>query len=209
MAMPHQPTIYSQDHRMPRASSACVAIPLLLLFASCSDRSPEYAAYMPPPLPKQPPAPWCARPTEINAFHVAALKSNLMVIALKCSDNSRYNDFVVRHRQGLLRNEAAADGYFSRNNRRHWQQSRDQYITNLANAQSQRATVMGDQYCRVMQGSIDDVLALSAADLPGYAESKTQSIPQAMEFNKCPTDASTPGLAPRRSKRQTVRARQS
>ena len=82
------------------------------------------------------------------------------------------NDFVGRYKQTLVRNEETADGYFRRNTKR-WQKSRDNYITNLGNAQSQRATALGDQFCRLTQGEMDEVLALSGlADLPGYAELK-------------------------------------
>jgi hypothetical protein len=170
---------------------------LLLLLASCAER--PQAAYVPPPLPKQPPAPWCARPAEIGAFNIAALKANLMVVALKCNEVSRYNDFVGRYRQMLIRNEEMADGYFRRNNKRRWQESRDSYITSLGNAQSQRATVLGDQFCRLTHGEMDEVMALSGlVDLPGYANSKTQSVPQAMQLSECPPESSKP--APRRPK---------
>jgi hypothetical protein len=190
---------------MLRASLACTPIALLLLLASCAERSSPQTAYVPPPLPKQPPAPWCARPAEIGAFNIAALKTNLMVVALKCNDVSRYNDFVGRYRQTLVRNEAAADGYFSRNNKRRWQESRDNYITNLANAQSQRATVLGDQFCPLTQGAMDEVLALAGSvDLPGYADSKTQSIPQAMQFSECLPESPKPAPAPRRTKRHPI-----
>ena len=184
---------------MLRASLPCTPMALLLLLAACAER--PQAVYVPPPLPKQPPAPWCARPAEISAFNIAALKANLMVVALKCNEVDKYNDFVGRYKQTLVRNEETADGYFRRNTKRSWQKSRDNYITNLGNAQSQRATALGDQFCRLTQGEMDEVLALSGlADLPGYADSKTQSVPQAMQFSECPPGSPLPAPAPRRTK---------
>lgn len=190
----------SLEISMLRASMAYILIALLLLLASCAERL--QTSYVPPPLPKQPPAPWCARPAEIGAFNIAALKANLMVVALKCNEVSRYNDFVRQYQQTLVRNEETADGYFSRNNKRRWQQSRDNYITNLSNAQSQRATVLGDQFCRLTQSEMDEVLALpGSVDLPGYADSKTQSVPQAMQFRECPPESPKPAPASRRTQR--------
>jgi hypothetical protein len=192
---------------MLRASLACTPILLVLLLASCAERSIPQAAYVPPPLSKQPPAPWCARPAEIGAFNIAALKANLMVLALKCNKFSSYNDFVGRYRQTLVRNEETADGYFRRNNKRRWQESRDNYITSLANAQSQRATVLGDQFCRLTQSEMDEVLVLSGSvDLPGYADSKTQSVPQAMQFSGCPPESPKPAPASHKTKRQPAHA---
>jgi hypothetical protein len=179
---------------------------ILAAFAGCAKEAPPpppQAAYVPPPLPDPAPAPWCARPAEISAFSVAALKSNLMVATIQCNKDDRYNAFITRYRQSLIALEKARDEYFSRNDKRHWQQDRDDYITQLANAQSQRAMVLGDQFCQRTVSEFDEVLALPGPEqLPGYAESKSQSIPQTMKFSECP---SPPPVAqkPARSKNKT------
>ena len=36
----------------------------------------------------------CAKPADVTAFDVASLKSKLMVTALTCNQQDRYNDFV-------------------------------------------------------------------------------------------------------------------
>jgi len=147
---------------------------------------PPQAAYVPPPLPVPPAAPWCAHPAEMTALSVAALKSNLMVAAISCRDEEKYNDFVRRYRPSLLQQEKTAETYFSRNDKRHWQQSRDDYITQLANAQSQRAMVLGSQFCERTMGEFGEVMALTKIEeLPTFAETKTQSIPQPMKFSEC------------------------
>jgi hypothetical protein len=110
-----------------------------------------------------------------------------MVAGLSCDKEDRYNDFVTRYRQSLVALEKVRDEYFSRNDKRHWQQERDDYITQLANAQSQRAMVLGSQFCQRTVGEFDEVMALAGPEqLPGYAENKTQSIPQTMKFSECP-----------------------
>jgi hypothetical protein len=172
------------------------ALLLVALLAGCTKQAPPpapQAAYVPPPLPDPPTAPWCARPAEVTAFSVAALKSNLMVTAISCGAEEKYNAFVNRYRPSLLQQEKTAEGYFSRNDKRRWQQSRDDYITQLANAQSQRAMVLGNQFCERTLGQFDEVMALPKPDgLADFAETKTQSIPQPMKFSECAPPPATP-----------------
>ena len=71
------------------------------------------------------------------AFDVTALKSQLMVTALSCHAQERYNEFVTRYRNDLVKEERALDSYFGRTSSRSARQDHDDYITNLANAQSE------------------------------------------------------------------------
>jgi hypothetical protein len=180
------------------ALARTAALSLISLLAGCAKEvppppPPPVVAYVPPPLPDPPTAPWCARPAEISAFSVAALKSNLMVSAISCRAEEKYNAFVTRYRPALLQQEKTTETYFSRNDKRRWQQTRDDYITQLANAQSQRAMVLGDQFCQRTLGQFDEVMALSKPEeLPGFAGTKTQSIPQAMKFTECPPPPPVP-----------------
>jgi hypothetical protein len=173
------------------ALAQTVAFTLIALLAGCGKEAPPppppQAAYVPPPLPEAPTAPWCARPAEIAAFSVAALKSDLMVAAVSCQADEKYNDFVRRYRPALVAQEKAMETYFSRNDKRSWQRTRDDYITQLANAQSQRAMVLGSQFCARTLGQFDELVALSKPeDLTGFAASKSQSVPQALKFSECP-----------------------
>ena len=148
------------------ALASTVALSLLALLAGCAEKPPPapppQAAYVPPPLPDPPSAPWCARPAEIGAFSVAALKSDLMVAAVSCGADAKYNAFVTRYRSALLAQEKTVETYFNRSDKRHWQQDRDDYITQLANAQSQRAMMLGDQFCQRTLGQFDELTALSS-----------------------------------------------
>lgn len=168
-----------------------LAFAFVAMLAGCSkEAAPVQQAYSPPPVAEAPPAPWCAKPAEMTAFSVAALKSSLMVTAISCRAEERYNAFVARYRPALLQQEKTSDIYFSRNERRRWETSRDDYITRLANAQSQRAMVLGSRFCEFSLGQFDEVMALQKPDQIGdFAFTRTNRLPQAMKFSECPAAA--------------------
>jgi hypothetical protein len=121
----------------------------------------------------------CARPAEADAFSVAGLKSQLMVTALTCDVRDRYNDFVTRFQRDLMAKERALVGYFGRTFGSRGQQQHDDYITNLANTQSEAGVQQGTQFCQKNVSLFDAVLALpKGADLANFAASRdlVQSI---------------------------------
>jgi hypothetical protein len=123
----------------------------------------------------------CAKPADVLAFQIAALKSQLMVTALTCSQQDRYNDFVHRYQSDLMTHERALTAYFTRTNGRRAQQEHDDYITNLANAQSQNGIKQGTLFCQMNKGVFDEVMALpKASDLANYAATKSFTQPIAV-----------------------------
>lgn len=127
----------------------------------------------------------CARPSEVSAFAVAGLKSQLMVTALSCDARDRYNDFVRRFQPDLMAKERALDGYFRRAFGRRAQQEHDDYITSLANTQSEAGIKEGTLFCKQNAGLFDAVLALpNGADLAGFASS--QDLVQPITLLACP-----------------------
>ena len=127
----------------------------------------------------------CARPADMSAFDVAGLKSHLMVIALSCGRQDRYNDFIHRYQSDLMGHERALHAYFARAFGRRGQQEHDNYITSLANAQSQTGIRQGTLFCQQNTGTFDEVLALpKGSNLAGYAA--TKSLTQAIDLVACP-----------------------
>ena len=127
----------------------------------------------------------CARPAERAAFDTAALKSALMVTALTCHAEDRYNQFVTRYRADLLRAEHALGGYFGRAFSRVGRKAFDDYITSLANAQSEAEISLGSAVCDQRLAMFDRVLALgTSTELPRFAG--TQAIPQPKPVEDCP-----------------------
>src|SRR5574337_1311738 len=79
----------------------------------------------------------CLRPNERAAFDAAGLKTQLMITALTCDARQKYNAFVQRYQRELQTQERALQGYFARSYGARGQQRHDDYITSLANLQSQ------------------------------------------------------------------------
>ncbi len=126
----------------------------------------------------------CARPPEKAAFDVAGLKSELMVVAIACQQQDRYNEFVTRFRHDLQTDERALNTYFSRTGGRA-QQRHDDYITNLANTQSEDGIKQGTLFCDQHKTMFDEVMSLKdGKDLPGYATGK--GLVQPLVVVECP-----------------------
>jgi hypothetical protein len=113
----------------------------------------------------------CIRPAERAAVDFRAVQSYLMVAAIACGRTDEYNVFVRRHQDELGRSHRTVAGVFRRAHGAQGQRQYDQYITNLANAQSQDGVRQGSHFCRdigtLFQAALaaqnrDAVAALSA-----------------------------------------------
>ena len=132
----------------------------------------------------------CAKPVDVTAFDVAGLKSKLMVTALTCNQQDRYNDFVQRFRGELVTHERALRGYFARAFGGRAQHEHDDYITSLANTLSESGIQQGTLFCQQNIGIFSEVLALArGTELAGYAASK--QLPQPIAIEACPAAAVT------------------
>jgi hypothetical protein len=147
-------------------------------------------------------SPPCMRTPEKAAFDIASLKSELMVIAIDCQAQDRYNAFVGRFRSDLQGSEKGLNTYFSRTAKGAMARAHDDYITSLANSQSQDALTRGTLFCDEHVRMFDDVLALKgSADLLSYASGK--GLVQAIDVVECPA---SPAPAVKKPKLKTVAA---
>ena len=120
----------------------------------------------------------CLKPYEGTAINVAGLKSQLMVTALSCDTRDRYNDFVLSFRPTLQHEDTALNSYFLRHYGRSWRSEHDDYITQLANMQSEAGIREGTQFCQDNVGLFDEVLALkSATAMLAFANEKPMLQP--------------------------------
>ncbi len=139
----------------------------------------------------------CARPTDITALDVASLKSKLMVTAITCNQQDRYNEFVQRFRSDLMAHERSLHAYFVRSFGSRAQREHDDYITSLANTQSQNGIMQGTLFCQQNVGIFSEVLSLAkGSELPGYAAGK--HLAQPIEVVACPAPTRVAQTAKRR-----------
>lgn len=120
----------------------------------------------------------CATHIDQGAFDTAALKSELMVVALTCNERPQYNRFVEQFRPDLTREERALNAWFRRAYGHRATQMHDDYITNLANAESQEGVRRGNLYCSEHASLFPTVLRLhGAVELVNFAAHRAQPQP--------------------------------
>lgn len=128
----------------------------------------------------------CLRPAEQDAFSVRALQSQLMVVALSCAQHDQYNAFVIRNQRELGQAYRQVAGHFRRVHGAGGQRQLDQYITTLANAQSQEGIRQGSHFCRNAAPLFQQALA-AKPDLTGLAAlSSSQAVPNPYNPAACP-----------------------
>ncbi len=146
----------------------------------------------------------CEFPSERTAFDIEGLKSQLMVTALACKDQDKYNEFMSRYQPDVMRTEHELVTYFKRSYGRDAQKAYDEYITNLADIQEQDGLKAGNAFCANLPAMFDEVMALhSSSELHDFANAKV--IAQPVTFEAC---AEAPPPAPHTS-RHTAHAKKS
>ncbi|MGE0416441.1 MAG: hypothetical protein AB7O80_06525 [Acetobacteraceae bacterium] len=122
----------------------------------------------------------CNGEAERSMFEVAALRSELMVLATGCQEAQRYNAFMRKFQPALMANEREISTYFKKHFGRSGQLEHDRFVTDLANARSGLGMRLGTDFCPRNGLLFSEVLSLqSANDLANYAASK-DLIPASM-----------------------------
>ncbi len=112
----------------------------------------------------------CMSPADRAAFDVQALRSEMMVLATGCSDDTQYNAFVMRYQPELQANERDIDAWFKKNFGKRAQSEHDRFVTDLANAQSSAGTMLGSDFCPHNGMIFQQVMALqNSGELPPFA----------------------------------------
>ena len=146
----------------------------------------------------------CAKPAEKVAFDITGLKSQLMVTALSCAVQDKYNAFVVRFRPSLVAQDRTLATYFGRAYGRRGQAQRDDYVTSLANQQSMDGSKLGSNFCRQKVVMFDEVMALQTTDLSGYASGK--SLAQPIDVVSCPAGTTRVRTSTSSRKKRTIKS---
>ncbi|MCQ4161292.1 hypothetical protein NON00_15330 [Roseomonas sp. GC11] len=130
----------------------------------------------------------CLQPAEQAALAVRALQSQLMVVALSCGQHDDYNAFVTRNKQELGTAWRQVAGHFRRVHGGAGQRELDNYITTLANAQSQEGIRQGSHFCQNAAPLFRQALAQQG--LPALASlSLEQKVTNPYGAEACPAPA--------------------
>ena len=111
-----------------------------------------------------------------------------MVTAITCEATERYNNFIARYRPSLVAHEKMINAYFTRNFGRKAQAQYDDYITSLANAQSQNGLKAGTAFCDRNMSMFDQVMKLHGANELGEFATGAASV-QPITLVACATPA--------------------
>lgn len=126
----------------------------------------------------------CTSPADRTAFDTEGLKSELMVTALACKEQDKYNSFMRTYQPAVASTEHDLNAYFKRVYGRQYQKAYDDYISNLANVQEQEGLKTGTAFCQIFQNMFDEVMSLhDGTELAAYAHS--QAIVQPIAFTTC------------------------
>jgi hypothetical protein len=132
----------------------------------------------------------CLQPQERAVVEVAALRSELMVLATGCRQDERYNAFIRKFQADLQGNERAVGDMFKRIYGKRAQTEHDRFTTDLANGESSAGMHLGTDFCERNSMIFKEVMALrSASDLPAYAAGK-DLVPATVDM--CPQVAQAP-----------------
>jgi hypothetical protein len=124
----------------------------------------------------------CLPPQDRSAIEVAALRSELMVLATGCQADEKYNAFVRKYQPDLMGNEKAVDEMFKRKYGRRGQQEHDRFTTDLANVESSTGNHRyGSDFCAHNGMLFTEVMALrDGNELAAYAAGK-DLVPESLE----------------------------
>ena len=129
-------------------------------------------------------APVCEFPADRTAFDIEGLKSELMVTALACQQQEKYNAFMTRYQPTVAEQEHALNAYFKRAYGKAAQKAYDDYISNLANIQEQDGLKAGTAFCENLANMFNEVMSLhDSSELHDFVNSKT--IAQPVTFETC------------------------
>jgi len=119
-------------------------------------------------------------PLEHDAVHTRKLQTELMVSALYCGQQARYNAFVRRFEGELVSSGRELKALFvSRHGATRAVPKLDAFLTRLANQESQRRLTLGTRYCPDARTLFTQVLRLPNRNLIAFASDRAATpLPQ-------------------------------
>jgi hypothetical protein len=121
-------------------------------------------------LPAQSLASSCASKVEKDALDIRALQTKLMVAALSCGEQQRYNQFMVKFDKHLAQHGVGVRNYFSRVYNRESEYHQNSFVTKLANTTSSLSLETDEEvFCKTARALMDDVIGSQPEEMPKLA----------------------------------------
>ena len=173
----------------------CLAV--LLCLTTCKPPPPivHEAQFVPaPPTKPTDRPPICARPEEVNAVHIIGAQTQLMEIALSCGSDDQYDAFVRKFQPQLAAQRDVLKSFFERAyGKFRAQTAYDQYVTQLADAESSYNLASGGDFCSLSKSTMDQAQALSPSDDLATFVAKVP-VQQSTDFETCGTAGAPPAV---------------
>jgi hypothetical protein len=115
--------------------------------------------------------PTCATAEDEITLNARVLQTDLMVAALACGEQDRYNDFVNTFKSELSQRGRLLRAYFKRVHGASGENRMNAFVTKLANDAAQRTATGPDAYCAAAARLFNQVLASTPRDLGRIAAS--------------------------------------
>ena len=138
----------------------------------------------------------CASSVDQAALEARILQTELMVTALSCQEHARYNNFVTKFQEELVRRGTDLRHFFNRAYGAQGAQNLNKFVTELANISSNRSLARTDRFCEEVRHAYDAVLAMSPSDLITYAASHPFATSHGIPT--CAAQTNTAGTADKR-----------
>jgi hypothetical protein len=112
----------------------------------------------------------CVSEKDERALNTRVLQTELMVAALSCNEQQRYNALVTNYRGHLAEQGASLRAWFSRTYGSASSSELNAFVTRLANDASKRS-LEAESYCAAASALLAEVLATSADGFDGITQS--------------------------------------
>jgi hypothetical protein len=158
-------------HRtLSRIGFAAAALAALALGGCAEPPKPQEAAFVRAPRPLVPTPPKaCAASTEMAALQSRVLLSDLMVSALSCNEQPRYNAFVTKYKTDIGKEGATLQAFFQKAYGGAGRTQMNRFVTDLANNSSNYSLEHIGLYCQETGKTFDALLASNPSSLATYA----------------------------------------
>lgn len=115
----------------------------------------------------------CARPNEERALRTRVLQSDMLVAALTCGEQARYNAVVTRFQDALGRRGHDLKGLFKRVYGRGGVAHLDRFVTALANESAQRQVADASGFCARAAEMFDRLTTIDERAFLVFADDRT------------------------------------